>query len=514
MSTNSAPPHDIPERIDMTEETLDPSDWDSMRQLGHRMVDDMLDYLRTVRDRPVWQPIPAETKQFLKQPLPIAPQGHEEVYREFREHILPHPMGNIHPRFWGWVIGTGTPFGALAEMLAATMNSNVGGGDQGAVYVEQQVLDWCKEMLGFPSDSSGILVSGGSMANLVGLTVARNKMAGFDVQNEGVGASPRKLTVYGSVEMHSSIQKAAEILGFGRDGLRKIPVDADFRIRLDSLAAAIAEDRRLGCQPCCVVGNAGAVNTGAIDDLGALADLCETENLWFHVDGAFGALAALAPDLRPLVSGMERADSLAFDLHKWMSIPYEAGCVLVRHAAAHHRSFSASGAYLSHAKRGLSAGDTWFSEYGVQLSRSFRALKVWMSLKRARLRAIRSNHLPQRAAGTVPRWPIEASRSFELLAPAPLNVVCFRFVHPGCSGATLDELNENLLALLQESGVAVLSSTRIHGRFALRTAITNHRTRRDDLDVLLRTLDELGQQSMAEPCGAMRMRAAVGGAPA
>ncbi|MBA3882945.1 MAG: aminotransferase class V-fold PLP-dependent enzyme [Chthoniobacterales bacterium] len=496
----------------MTEETLDPTNWEAMRQLGHRMVDDMLDYLRTVRNRPVWQPIPPETKQLLKQPLPIAPQAHEDVYREFREHILPHPMGNIHPRFWGWVIGTGTPFGALSEMLAATMNPNVGGGDQGAVYVEQQVLDWCKEMLGFPSAASGILVSGGSMANLVGLTVARNKMAGFDVQTEGVAAGSRKLALYGSVEMHSSIQKAAEILGFGREGVREIPVDANFRIQIDVLAASIAEDRRRGYQPCCVVGNAGAVNTGAIDDLGALADLCEAENLWFHVDGAFGALAALAPDLRPLVSGMERADSLAFDLHKWMCIPYEAGCVLVRHAATHHRSFSASGAYLSHAKRGLSAGDTWFSEYGVQLSRSFRALKVWMSLKEhgcARYGRIISRNV-QQARYLADR--IEASERFELLAPAPLNVVCFRFVHPDYSEAALDELNENLLALLQESGVAVVSSTRIDGRFALRTAITNHRTRRDDFDVLLRTLDELGQQSIVEPCGATRMDVALDGA--
>ena len=228
------------------EETLDPQDWDELRALGHRMVDDMLTYLQTVRDRPVWQPIPNDVKEQLHQPLPAEPQGADEAYQDFLTNVLPHPMGNIHPRFWGWVIGTGTPFGALSEMLAATINPNMGGGDHVPNYVERQVLDWCKEMLGFPPEASGLLVSGGSMANFVGLAVARNSRAGFDVRAQGVAASPKPMTFYGSVEMHSCLQKAVELLGLGNDALRRIPVNADYQIDLAALDRAIQIDRAAG----------------------------------------------------------------------------------------------------------------------------------------------------------------------------------------------------------------------------------------------------------------------------
>src|SRR5271157_4570848 len=205
------------------EESLDPQDWEAMRALGHRMVDDMMTYLQTVRERPVWQPMPNRVKENLKKHLPIDPQSPEDAYQDFVENVLPYPLGNIHPRFWGWVMGNGTPFGVLAEMLAATMNPNLGGGDHVANNVELQVLDWCKEMLGFPLSASGLLVSGGSMANFVGLTVARDTMAGFAIRRQGLHAAPKRLVLYGSVEMHSSIEKAVDLLGLGRDALRMIP---------------------------------------------------------------------------------------------------------------------------------------------------------------------------------------------------------------------------------------------------------------------------------------------------
>ncbi len=476
------------------EETLDPEDWDAMRALGHRMVDKMMTYLETVRERPAWQPIPDEVKAHLQQRAPLEPEGAEEAYQDFLQNILPYPLGNIHPRFWGWVIGTGTPFGMLAELLAAGMNPNLGGGEHIANRVEAQVLDWCKEMLGYPLDASGLLVSGGSMANLVSLTVARNTQAGFDVRRQGVQAALRKLLVYGSHEMHSSIQKAVEVLGLGSDALRQLPVNADFQIDLAALEDAIAADRVAGHQPLCLVGNAGTVNTGAIDDLNALADIAAREGMWFHVDGAFGALAAVSPDLRPLVAGMERADSLAFDLHKWMYMPIEVGCALVRSASDHRRAFSLTPEYLEHGERGAASGPIWFNEYGIQLTRGFRALKVWLSLKEHGLakygRVIKQNvEQAHYLAGLV-----DAAPELERLAPAPLSIVCFRFKADQLDEAALNALNKELLIQLHESGIAVPTYTTLNGKYAIRAAITNHRSRREDFDILVREVIRIGHR--------------------
>ncbi len=482
----------------LEEESLDPQDWDTLRALGHRMVDDMLNYLQTVRDRPVWQPIPDQVKDHLKQPLPIEPQGTEEAYRDFVENVLPYPIGNIHPRFWGWVIGTGTPFGALAEMLAATMNPNLGGGDHAANYVERQVLDWCKEMLGFPLEASGILVSGGSMANLVGLAVARNACAGFDIRKHGLQATPRRLIFYGSTEMHSSIEKAIELMGLGSESLRQIPVNADYEIDRSALEKAIADDRAAGHQPMALIGNAGTVNTGAIDDLDALADIAQREQLWYHIDGAFGALAAVSSELRPILKGMERADSIAFDLHKWMYMPIEVGCTLVRNEEAHRRTFSLTPDYLSHFERGVAGGSRWFNEYGLQLTRGFRALKVWLSIKEHGIarygRAIQQNvDQAHYLAELIDRTP-----ELERLAPAPLNIVCFRYKADGLDEAALNALNQEVLMRLHEQGIAVPTYTMLDGRFAIRVAHTNHRTRREDFDVLVREVVRLGDELLSE----------------
>ena len=468
------------------EQSLDPESWAEMRALGHRMVDDMLGYLEHVRERPIWQPVSSESRAALRRPLPRTAEGAGRAYDDFVEHVLPYPMGNIHPRFWGWVIGTGTPLGALAELLAATMNPNVGGGDHGATYVEAQVLDWCKEMLGFPMEASGLLVSGGSMANLIGLAVARNARAGFDVRKEGVRGAPGVLTVYGSSEIHSSIQKSVELLGLGNGALRQIPVNDRFEMDLGALEATIARDRAAGCIPIAIVGSAGTVNTGAFDDLAALAGIAERERIWYHVDGAFGAIAALDAELRPRLAGMERADSVAFDLHKWMYVPYEAGCILVRDAAAHRDTFTLTPGYLARARGGLAAGEIWPSDFGIELSRGFKALKIWMTFK---------EHGIDRFA-TLVRQNVEQARhlerlvresaELELLAPVPLNIVCFRYRGDGTlSDAELDALNDELLVRLHEKAVAVPSTASIRGRKAIRVAITNHRTRREDLDLLV-----------------------------
>lgn len=480
------------------EETLDPEDWESIRALGHRMLDDMVDYMQTVRERPVWQHAPDHVKAHFDRPLPLDPQPPEEVYEEFLENVLPYPVGNIHPRFWGWLFGTGTVLGAFAELLAASMNTNSGDLDHhSAIHVEKQVIEWCKEMLGFPASASGLLTGGCSAANLIGLAVARNAKAGFDVRREGMGRAPRRMTLYASEEIHSSMQKAAEILGLGGDALRRVPVDGDFRIDVGALEAAIARDRESGLLPFCVVGAAGTTNTGATDDLDALADVCAREDLWLHVDGAFGAWAVLVPDVRDQVTGMERADSLAFDFHKWMYMPYEIGCVLVRHEQEHRGTFSLTPVYLAGEKggRGLTGGGDlpWFTDYGFELSRSFNALKAWMSLKehgvRKYARLIQQNVEQARyLAGLV-----EAAPELELAAPVPLNVVCFRYVDADMDGAALDALNKAILVELQEQGIAVPSGTTLRGRYVLRVGHTNHRTRREDFDLLVREAIRLGR---------------------
>ncbi|MCE3286202.1 MAG: amino acid decarboxylase [Steroidobacteraceae bacterium] len=474
-------------------ESLDPQDWEALRQLAHRAIDDGFDYLQHVRDRPVWQPVPESVVARLRGPAPREPEGAEHAYAEFRELVMPYPMGNIHPRFWSWFMGNGTAFGAVADFLAAVMNPNMGGGNHVANHVEAQVLDWSKEMVGFPADASGLLVSGGSVANFVGLAVARNARGGVDVRELGVAAIPRPLVTYASVEVHSCVQKAIESLGLGARSLRKVPVNADYEIDVRALEHMITEDRAAGRQPFCVIGNAATINTGATDDLDALATVCEREGLWFHVDGAIGSLLALAPQHRHLVRGIERADSVTLDFHKWLHVPFEAACVLVRDRKAHRDAFALIPEYLEKTERGLASGAHWFSEYGLQLSRGFRALKVWLTVKEHGLerfgRLIDRNIAQAQELAAL----VDAEPTLELVAPVRTNIVCFRFNPGGRDDASLNELNQELLIRLHESGIAAPSYTTLGEVYCLRAAITNFRTTSDDLALLVRAVVDIGR---------------------
>jgi glutamate/tyrosine decarboxylase-like PLP-dependent enzyme len=479
------------------EETLDPIDWSNATAVAHQIIDDSISYLRNVRDRPVWQEMPEPVKATFARPLPRSPTPLGEVYRQVRENLMPYPMGNIHPRFWSWYMGSSNFTGALADFLAAIQGSNLGGGSHAAASMDGQVVNWCKEMMGFPSSASGTLVSGGSMANLIALTVARNVKAGVDIREDGVGAIDTPLRFYASDQVHSCHRKAMEALGLGNKALRRIPSDRDLRINVSALRTAITEDRAAGFRPACLIATAGTVNTGAIDDLDALANIAAEEALWLHVDGCIGALLAIAPANAHRVRGIERADSVALDPHKWLHAPFEVGCVLIRDASAHRGAFAVSQEYLEPTPRGLASGE-WLYEYGLQTTRGFRALKVWMALQEHGVgmfgRLIDQNIAQARhLTGLIEQEPL-----FELVAPTSINIVCFRYSPRGIDDVARKALNVEIMLRLQEEGIAALSDTTVHGEHCLRAALNNHRTRREDLAILLREALRIG--ALLEPC--------------
>ena len=474
---------------------LDPADRKRARLSAHRALDDALDYLESVSERPAWQPVPQAVKDRLQAPMPQDGRAFEDVYDDFARTILPYATGNIHPRFWGWVHGTGTQTGAIAELLAATMNSNLGGRDHGAVYVERQVIGWFRDLYGWPETASGLIVTGTSAANFLAVLAARTAALGPEVRERGLLDMGRRLTGYASAATHACVRKAFEAAGLGSAQLRVVPVDEAHRADPQAMTAAIAQDRARGLQPFLVVGNAGTVDTGAIDPLDDLADLAQREGLWFHVDGAFGASAYLSPALRPKLRGIERADSIAFDFHKWLHVPYDAGCVLVRDGELHRATFASEGPYITRMDRGLAAGAPWFADYGLDLSRGFRALKVWFTVQehgaRGLARAIERNCEQARAL----RDALERDDLFDVLAPVELQIVCFRPRIAGMTQDALDRLTDESAIRLQESGVAVISSTTLGGRRALRACITNHRTADADIPLVLGELRRIVREA-------------------
>ncbi|WP_428493137.1 pyridoxal phosphate-dependent decarboxylase family protein [Rhodopila sp.] len=482
-------------------ESLDPADWSDLRALGHRMMDDMFDHLANLREGPVWRPMPDASRQQLRRALPREPTPAGSVYQQFQRLVQPYATGNLHPRFMGWVHGGGNPVGMLAELLAGGLNANLGGRDHAPIEIERQVIAWSAEMLGFPASASGVLVTGTSIANLIGVLVARSASLGPSVRHRGVADAG--LVAYTSAAAHGCLPRAMEMAGLGREALRMIPCDDQGRMRRDALARRVAEDRAKGMSPFLLVGTAGTVDIGAIDDLDALADFAAEQSLWFHVDGAFGAIAALAPKLRPLLAGIERADSVAFDFHKWAQVPYDAGCILVRDGSRQLETFGAEAAYLRREQRGLAGGGVWPCDLGPDLSRGFRALKVWMTLSvygadRIGSIAQQTCDLAAAMAAMIDREP-----ALRRLAPVALNIVCFRYI---AAEGDLDRLNADIVADLQESGIAAPSTTIVDGALAIRAAIVNHRTNHADLTI---TIDAILRAGHARATAAKKMPPAI-----
>jgi len=469
--------------------SLDPRDWSEFRQQAHRMLDDMLGSMENIGEQPVWRPIPDEVRGRFREAHPRDPASLAQVHEEFMTSILPYAARNAHPGFLGWVQGGGTPVGMLAEMLAAGLNANVGGRDQIPLEVERQVTYWMRTLFGFPQSASGLMVTGTSMANFIAVIVARDAKLGSEVRRSGVTQQSQKLTAYASKAVHGCIARALDFAGLGSDSLRLIPVDERQRMDLDALARTIAADREAGCTPFLVVGTAGTVDTGAVDDLAGIAKLCAEQQLWFHVDGAFGALAMLAPELAPRLQGIEQADSLAFDFHKWAQVPYDAGFILVRDGEKHKQAFSSSSAYLMREERGMSAGSPWPCDLGPELSRGFRALKTWATLKVYGTDAIGAVISHSCELARYLEHQIAATPELELMASVDLNIVCFRFRFGTSENPVTDDvsngLNRKVVIEVQESGAVAPSTTMLAGRLAIRAAFVNHRTTSVEVDTLV-----------------------------
>ncbi len=452
------------------------------------MLDDMFDYLENIRERPVWQPMPGDVRAKFRGDLPVAPMELSVVHDEFMRDILPYSNGNVHPGFMGWVHGGGNAAGMLAEMLAAGLNANLGGRDHAPIEVERQIVRWMIELFGFPKTASGLFVTGTSMANLISILVARDAALGFETRRLGVGGVERRLMAYASVATHESIRKALDFCGLGSDALRLVPVNARHQMNLAALKQMIESDRRAGFTPFLVAGTTGTVDIGAIDDLDGIAAIAHEERLWFHVDGAFGALGILAPEIAPRLAGIEAADSLAFDFHKWGQVPYDAGFVLLRDGELHRKAFASQAAYLERETSGLAGGSPWPCDFGPDLSRGFRALKTWFTLKVYGLHALGETIAQTCELARYLEQRVAANTDLELLAPVQLNIVCFRYRCPDP-----DRVNARIVVELQESGVAAPSTTRINGALAIRAAITNHRTNRADIDALMDATLALGR---------------------
>ncbi len=485
---------------------------EQFRALGHRVVDMIAEYYRTVRDVPVF---PARTSQTVAavfdEPVPQRGQDPDSLLDEWTAKVLPNTTHLGSPRYFGFVNGSGTMISVLAEALASSVNMNVGAWKPApaATEIERRTIAWIAELIGYPTTTGGLFVSGGTMANFTAILTALRNVAGYDTTHEGLQSDRRRgrfLLYMADHEGHSSIERVADMLNLGRNAVRRVPSRDDFTIDVAALEGMLDEDIQRGDTPFCVVAQVGSINVGAIDPLDDIARICAARQIWFHADGACGAAGAILPEKRPLFSGLEKADSVTLDPHKWLYIPYECGCVLVRDPEKLRRTFSMHAPYLRGTLPTEYTGVDYF-EYGPQMSRGFRALKVWMSLKHYGVQGYRTllgqNVLcAERLDGLV-----RASRDFEALHRPTLFLYSFRYVPESLRSAAthspeqraaidayLDHLNQRIADEIQLTGVAFLMTTSVRGRTVLRFSICSHRTTPHDIDVVFAKLRELGER--------------------
>lgn len=476
---------------------------DEFRQVGHELIDKIADFLANLPERPV---NPGESPETVRHhlgdaslPQKGAPAGH--LLNESARLLFGHSTFNGHPRFWGYITASATPIGALGDLLAAAVNPNLGGWQLSpiATEIEAQTVRWIAELIGYPAGSGGLLTSGGNMANFTGFLAARKAKANWDVRKGGLLAeSGRQLTVYVSRETHTWIEKAADLFGLGTDNIRWIETDQKQRMDVNALRQRINEDLADGYLPFLVVGTAGSTGTGAIDPLPDIADICLEHDLWFHVDGAYGALAAALPNAPANIQGIRRADSVALDPHKWLYSPLEAGCTLVRNPGALVEAFSYSPDYYHFDAETIGRTIDYY-EYGLQNSRGFRALKVWLALRQAGregyVRMIEDDMELAKAlyelAGTHPELQAFTHN---------LSITTFRFVPADLEVGTkavenyLNDLNSKLLDRLQASGEAYVSNAIVNGRFLLRACVVNFRTTLADIEALPEIVARIGKE--------------------
>ncbi len=429
--------------------------------------------------------------------LPQAATAWRDVLDRIHREVVPFPTGIGQRRWWGFINAAAHPVGVAADLIATTLNNNCAGTSQLAIQVELKVVEWLSRLVGLPPTVGGLLVSGGSMANFVALAAAREARAP-GTRRHGLRHHAKQLTVYASVEAHSCIRRAVELLGLGTDGLRLVPVDRERRLDADALEAMVAADRRAGLQPLCVVGSAGTVNTGVVDPLVKIANVARAHGLWFHVDGAYGAFAAALPDVAPKFRGIERADSVAADPHKWLYVPYEAGATLVRDPAALRAAFAVRPDYLTLDQDNYLDGPVWLSDMGPQLSRGFRALKVWAVIQAIGLDGYRA--LWRKDIG-VAREIVRLATlhpRIEVPAHSDLSCFCLRYVP---RAADPDAFNRRLLDRILRDGRMVVTGTVIDRRFTLRGCVTNYRSTLDDARTCVETVAELGAALEREGAG-------------